>query len=105
MRMHNKPYTCDIEGCRRTAGFTTMNDLNRHKIAKHFNGMDPTGKTTSYRCASKDCRNPGKIWSRLDNFKAHIVKMHPNDDTQDIINRYGVRTLFSAYLTVSQVQD
>ena len=89
--MHKKPFKCEELGCRRKMGFTTINDLTRHKIAKHFDGIDPTGKHPSYICAGKDCKSPGKIWPRLDNFKAHVVKIHDTEDVQDVIDRYGVR--------------
>jgi hypothetical protein len=88
MRMHEKPFKCDVPGCRRKPGFTTVNDLNRHKIAKHFDGVDPSGKAPSYMCRGKDCKNSTKIWPRMDNFKAHVLKMHVNEDPHDLIERY-----------------
>jgi hypothetical protein len=91
MRMHEKPYRCDVPGCRRKLGFTTDNDLRRHQIAKHFDNIDPAGKCPSFICAGKDCKSPGKIWPRLDNFKAHVLKMHSDEDRDDVIERYVVQ--------------
>lgn len=88
MRMHDKPYKCGVPGCRRKNGFTTDNDLRRHKIAKHYDGIDPSGRSPSYMCSGKDCKNAGKIWPRLDNFKAHVIKMHETEDSQSVIERY-----------------
>jgi hypothetical protein len=87
MRMHEKPFKCKEPGCRRKSGFTTVNDLKRHQIAKHYDGIDPTGKCPSYICAGRDCKNPGKIWPRLDNFKAHVLKMHEAEDWQNVVER------------------
>lgn len=85
MRMHVKPYRCDVPGCTRTGGFTTKNDLSRHKKSIHMGGIDPTSKTGSYRCTGKNCKNPKKVWPRLDNFKSHLEKMHNGEDTKAII--------------------
>jgi hypothetical protein len=86
--MHLKPFKCEVRGCRRKTGFTTVNDLNRHKIAKHFEGIDPSGKAPSFMCKGKDCKNPSKIWPRMDNFKAHVLKMHDTEDWQTVVDKY-----------------
>lgn len=83
---HDKPHTCDVPGCRRASsgkGFTTINDLMRHKKSVHRIGVE----RDSYQCASEHCRNKGKIWPRLDNFKQHISRMHKDEDEQDLIRR------------------
>ena len=49
--------------------------------------MHSSGKTKSYKCASASCKNPGKEWPRLDNFKQHLVRMHAGEDVQDLIDR------------------
>lgn len=86
MLKHDKRHTCDIPSCPRAAvgaGFTTINDLNRHKKSVHRVG----GENRSYRCASESCRNKDKIWPRLDNFKQHICRMHKGEDEDDLIRR------------------
>lgn len=86
MLKHDKPHTCDVSGCRRAAqgkGFTTSNDLQRHKKSVHRIGVE----LDSYQCASDQCRNRGKIWPRLDNFKQHISRMHKDEDEQDLIRK------------------
>ncbi|KAF2806834.1 uncharacterized protein BDZ99DRAFT_523400 [Mytilinidion resinicola] len=83
---HVKPYKCDIRNCRRgTRGFTTINDLNRHKKSVH--NITVGAATKSYQCASEHCRNRGKIWPRLDNFKQHIHRMHKDENVEDLIRR------------------
>ncbi|KAF2662967.1 hypothetical protein K491DRAFT_709618 [Lophiostoma macrostomum CBS 122681] len=84
MLRHNKPYKCHISNCRRGGkGFTTINDLNRHKKSVHRIGA----LENSYQCASETCRSREKIWPRLDNFKQHIHRMHKDEDEQDLIQR------------------
>ncbi|KAF2750559.1 hypothetical protein M011DRAFT_464352 [Sporormia fimetaria CBS 119925] len=84
MSRHEKKYKCDIRPCRRGGkGFTTQNDLDRHKKSVHGIGA----LTNSYKCASEACRTKGKLWPRLDNFKQHIHRMHKDEDELDIIQR------------------
>jgi cytochrome c556 len=84
MLRHNKPFKCDIPNCRRGGrGFTTVNDLQRHKKSVHrINATE-----NSFQCASETCRSKEKIWPRLDNFKQHIHRMHKDEDEGDLIRR------------------
>jgi hypothetical protein len=83
---HDKPFMCDIPGCKRDGrGFTTVNDLDRHKKSVHRINL----LRKSYQCASRNCRNREKIWPRLDNFKQHIDRMHKEEDDIDLIKRYA----------------
>jgi hypothetical protein len=41
----------------------------------------------AYKCASEHCRDRGKIWPRLHNFKKHVRRMHKEEDEQDLIER------------------
>ncbi|KAL6711824.1 hypothetical protein ACN47E_002867 [Coniothyrium glycines] len=81
---HKKPFKCTEHGCRRIRGFTTVNDLNRHKKSVHRLGLED-GR---FKCASVNCRNKGKVWPRLDNFKQHIERMHPDEDHDFLIQRW-----------------
>ncbi|KAL1794987.1 hypothetical protein ACET3X_006803 [Alternaria dauci] len=83
MLKHDKPFKCEVAGCKRTEGFTTTNDLDRHRRSLHQKGID----NKSYRCAVENCRNRGKTWPRLDNFKQHVERMHKDDDVGDVIKR------------------
>jgi len=85
MLKHDKPWICEIPGCKRHGkGFTTINDLNRHKKSVHrINAL-----TGSYQCASNTCRSKDKVWPRLDNFKQHVQRMHTDEDEEDLIRRW-----------------
>lgn len=84
MLKHDKPFMCNLSGCKRVGlGFTTTNDLDRHRKSVH--GIGLTDK--SYQCAAPNCRNKGKIWPRLDNFKQHIERMHKDEEHADLIKR------------------
>jgi hypothetical protein len=84
--MHEKPYHCTYLGCNYTNGFTTKNDLDRHLKSKHLGGID--NKSKSWQCQGNGCKNPTKIWPRFDNFKQHVTKMHPEEDTTELIKKY-----------------
>ena len=82
---HEKPYYCVFSGCeRKTNGFTTINDLDRHKKSRH-RIMPPGSKL--YKCASESCLEKSKEWPRLDNFRQHCDRMHKDEDTQSLIER------------------
>lgn len=85
MLKHEKPFRCTQPGCSRTQGFITVNDLNRHLKSVHK--VKVNCRTRSFKCASAKCRNPDKEWPRLDNFKQHIIRMHPDENLQDLIDR------------------
>jgi len=85
MLKHDKPHRCDFPNCsRRDKGFSTVNDLDRHKKSVHRLKGSKGANKKSYRCASLQCRSPEKIWPRLDNFKQHCSRMHPDED-QDLL--------------------
>lgn len=85
MLKHNKEFVCKERGCKRNGkGFSTSNDLDRHKKSVH--GMN-SSKTKSYMCAHELCRAKPKLWPRLDNFKQHIGRMHRDDDENELISR------------------
>lgn len=84
-----KIYLCDSPGCDRSAeGFSTFNDLDRHKKSLHGLGSN----TECYSCPSANCQNSGKTWTRLDNLKAHIIRMHPTEDPNDLTSISKLRT-------------
>ena len=75
-----------MQGCNRRDGFSTKNDLDRHKKSRH-NIRPRNGNDRSYRCAGSHCPKRGKIWPRLDNFKAHCTRMHSQEKLQDLIRK------------------
>lgn len=90
---HRKEFICTVEHCKRGGkGFSTVNDLDRHKKSVH--GMDDS-KTKSYRCVAEGCQTKSKIWPRLDNFKQHIERMHKDYEVFDLIKRLVPITITS----------
>ncbi|KAF3049085.1 hypothetical protein E8E11_005390 [Didymella keratinophila] len=85
MRKHVKSFVCTEEGCKRGGkGFSTTNDLDRHKKSVHGIGV---ANSKSYRCAADVCQNKNKVWPRLDNFKQHVDRMHKEEDQLSLIKR------------------
>lgn len=68
---HTKPYKCKVSGCRRTTGFSTTNDLHRHQRSVHAASGDP-----KYRCRQRNCPKQHKLWTRADNFRTHLARLH-----------------------------
>ncbi|KAF2400382.1 hypothetical protein EJ06DRAFT_428055 [Trichodelitschia bisporula] len=81
---HEKPFKCTELGCARDTGFTSNNDLDRHKKSVHK--IEIPG-SSSYRCASLKCPKSNHIWPRLDNFKAHIKRLHPDENPETLALR------------------
>jgi len=79
---HARRHTCDEPGCPRKIGFSTINDLERHKKTVH----KILGHSRVYHCFGKGCKSD-KIWPRLDNFKHHLEKLHPTENTDELIRR------------------
>ncbi|KAG9907949.1 TspO/MBR-related protein, partial [Aureobasidium melanogenum] len=72
---HSRPFKCRVQSCTNTKGFATFNDLERHQKDIHL--IKPKhGPQSYYRCVLPTCSKREKIWSRKDNFKAHISRMH-----------------------------
>ncbi|KAF1932236.1 uncharacterized protein M421DRAFT_287280 [Didymella exigua CBS 183.55] len=83
MLKHKKNFVCGETGCKRSGkGFSTINDLDRHRKSVH---KINTTKSISYQCAASACANKDKIWPRLDNFKQHVERMHKEDDMCELI--------------------
>ncbi|CAF9904117.1 MAG: hypothetical protein ALECFALPRED_004853 [Alectoria fallacina] len=79
---HQKPFKCDVPGCNRETGFTTKNDLDRHKKSIH---QVYIGK--SYMCAAPHCAKKNKIWPRADNFRQHIIRLHRDWNVQELMDK------------------
>ncbi|RMX77456.1 hypothetical protein D0869_09876 [Hortaea werneckii] len=85
---HTRPHKCSELGCRRTQGFATNNDLERHRKSVH--GKTPkVGMKKGYVC--KGCPpvlegHKVKFWPRRDNFKAHAVRKHVSDKNKKALD-------------------
>ncbi|KAI0445330.1 hypothetical protein F4803DRAFT_548277 [Xylaria telfairii] len=78
---HRKPFKCDVKDCARAIeGFSTTNDLDRHKRSVH-----PESQTfgNRYMCQIGNCKSKAKIWPRADNFKAHLKRVHLKDSVSE----------------------
>lgn len=78
---NEKAHPCTFENCSRPEGFDTLHDLARHQRSLHGR-LDK-----AYRCMSDGCKKQDKIWPRLDNFRKHVLNMHPSEDPDALIER------------------
>ncbi|OHE91189.1 hypothetical protein CORC01_13500 [Colletotrichum orchidophilum] len=84
---HRKAFKCEVEGCSRTEGFGTTNDLERHKGSVHPEIFNPSLR---YRCHIGSCQTKDKKWPRADNFRQHLKRVHhqnvnSEDDLSDFV--------------------
>ena len=85
----NKPFQCDVQGCTHERGFATQTDLKRHQRGVHAIYEDGgSSDTTYYRCQGKDCKDAGKTWPRRDNFRGHLARKHPEEEIEELTERY-----------------
>ena len=88
---HGKTFICQEQNCSRTEGFSTKNDLDRHKKSIHH--INPPNVTDrSYKCAGLNCSKRRKIWPRLDNFKSHCSRMHPKENIEELVKKSAFRS-------------
>ncbi|KAK2799011.1 hypothetical protein FQN50_008638 [Emmonsiellopsis sp. PD_5] len=86
MLRHEKKFLCREPGCNRTQGFGTINDLERHQKCVH--GIEPKhGSNKQYKCFAEGCPKAEKDWPRLDNFKQHLIRMHPDVNQDELLKR------------------
>lgn len=85
-RPPKKIHRCDVPDCENLKGFTSSNDLDRHKKSVHSIAL-PHGRDKSFQCQAANCRRPDKIWPRLDNFKNHCKTCHKGQDLDDLVKR------------------
>ena len=68
---HMKIHYCRFTPCPRTEGFATPNDRERHEKSIHkIPGC-------YWKCLDNNCGSYGKEFSRRDNLKDHLKRMHP----------------------------
>ncbi|KAF7556234.1 hypothetical protein G7046_g6354 [Stylonectria norvegica] len=80
---HERPFVCDVTGCRRCLeGFSTKNDLDRHKRSVH---SDITVSGARFICRIGTCaaKDPPKLWPRADNFRSHLFRVHQEKFSAD----------------------
>lgn len=71
----SRPFQCHVPGCYRPTGFISQNDLDRHLRSVHRDRTVPGQWLVCPhgQCANKD---PQKLWSRADNFRSHLQRVH-----------------------------
>ena len=79
-------HPCDVRGCDNSKGFTSSNDLDRHKKSVHNIAL-PHGRDKSFQCQAANCRKSDKIWPRLDNFKNHCKNCHREEDLEELVRK------------------
>lgn len=87
---HEKPWKCGVPNCKRQQeGFSTKNDLDRHKKSVHAVLPDGLTNDKTYICAAAKCAKKNKVWPRADNFKQHCDRVHKKDgyDVDDLMNK------------------
>ncbi|KAL8993686.1 MAG: hypothetical protein Q9169_006163 [Polycauliona sp. 2 TL-2023] len=67
-------------------GFSTNNDLDRHKKSVH-KIMPKNSTDKSFRCAAINCSKRDKIWPRLDNFRQHCLRIHPEEACEELVRK------------------
>lgn len=84
---HTKPFQCEELNCpRKSSGFSTNNDLERHKKSVHR--IAPKNSSDrNFRCAADNCPKKHKIWPRHDNFRQHCARMHGGEDTDELVRK------------------
>lgn len=85
---HSKPYRCEVRGCTRQGGFSTTNDLDRHKRSRHPELVTAGNR---YQCSLGSCKAKEKLWPRADNFRAHLKRCHQLTVTEDAMENYIYR--------------
>jgi hypothetical protein len=81
----DKSHVCPIPLCpQQFKGFSTFNDLQRHQKSAH--GIQSKA-TREYKCFGTECSRRDKLWPRLDNFRQHLIRMHKDEDTDDLIRK------------------
>ncbi|OCK98628.1 uncharacterized protein K441DRAFT_289314 [Cenococcum geophilum 1.58] len=85
---NEKPFACPFrgKGCDRTDSFNSYVDLARHGRSVH-NSLLPADSHGFYKCAYQGCKNSSKLYPRKDNFKRHVAAMHPDVETDGLVER------------------
>ncbi|KAF3482558.1 uncharacterized protein GIQ15_05317 [Arthroderma uncinatum] len=90
MDKHDRPYKCNDPDCAKLPGFTYSGGLLRHQREVHR--MHTQGK--KLMCPYSDCnRSSGKGFTRQENLKEHIRRLHRSEDLPVEINNTNLPPL------------
>ena len=77
-------FRCDLSACTYEKPFSGRYELERHKKNVHL--QDPAvGNKDCYRCNAEHCNSKGAFWSRLDKFREHCRKKHPQLEIEGLV--------------------
>lgn len=80
MSRYERPHKCNHPDCGNRKGFVTDNDFDRHQVSVHGQ-PSRKGKNRVWICAYPNCHQD-KEWTRVDNFRTHIKKVHHVNDVE-----------------------
>jgi len=84
---HTRPFKCRYTNCSKNhEGFPTQNDCDRHMQSVHKAPVK-NGVIKGYRCPSNVCKSKDKLWTRLDNYRNHLKRMHKQDNILEFVRR------------------
>ncbi|OAL29725.1 hypothetical protein AYO20_09109 [Fonsecaea nubica] len=90
MDKHVRPYKCDAADCLNLRGFTYYSGLLRHEKEVHGKNITAGGQ---HRCPHVGChRHIGKGFSRDENLKVHLRRVHRNRDGEGPRTTSRIRT-------------
>ena len=97
MLRHLKPYKCDYGDCnRRGHGFSTRNDLDRHRKSLH-KVAPKTSTDKTFMCVAPTCKNKSKTWPRADNFRQHCLRLHRDIDVEYLVRESCVSSELAGF--------
>lgn len=74
---YGKQLQCDVLGCTYPGTFRGRYERERHMKSQH--GREPAvGNKNLFRCLAEGCPSLGIFWERLDKFRQHCRKAHPD---------------------------
>lgn len=80
-------HACLEPSCTHNAPFSRKSSLKRHERTVHRRNM-LNGHDKLYLCTVSGCQMDRHLWPRLDMFKRHCRRKHPQSDVKAILARY-----------------
>ncbi|KAL8726299.1 MAG: hypothetical protein Q9166_006801 [cf. Caloplaca sp. 2 TL-2023] len=85
----------NLNGCYHVDCFSTNNDSDSRKKSVHK--IMPNNSTDrSFRCAAINCPKREKTWPRLDNFRQHCLRIHSEEELDELIRKSELDPGFEA---------
>ena len=87
--------------CNKQEGFSTRNDLDRHRKSLH-KVAPGTSTDKTFKCAAEGCGKANKSWPRADNFRQHCSRLHKGMDLEELVRKSLVTPEQAGYATKAQ---